>query len=423
MRNNGRIRLGAICLAAAMLLTGGALSEAPEEWTVTAEEAAPAAEAAPQEETAPAADSYSAAVEDGGDSASGGQASWTLQGDVLLACSSTAASLSVPSGVREIAPQAFMNLTTLEEITLPDSVEIIGAEAFAGCVNLRRVRVSPNTRLSAIGNRAFMNCAKLATNFVTSWAWLGEDVFLGVPGGGESEPEPAATPQPEEPTESPEEPFYGGGGWGGGPSQPHAKNTVPAAPEYDLVALPGQEAQEPMLQLELGTEALPLWLEQAGDRGFTAVTRTWKADAAEGETNSAEGEAKAADTLLLRAEDGESTAVWRFGGDLLRRLHRSGIRHLALQRGDRLAALSTEGVLAGWKLDALRSAGTASRRFIFEITMTAEGEEQGMLQVEGESYPLSTDPHAAIYLTEIWTGDAEAPLMPLPTSNTQEDRP
>ena len=89
MRNNGRIRLGAICLAAAMLLTGGALSEAPEEWTVTAEEAAPAAEAAPQEETAPAADSYSAAVEDGGDSASGGQASWTLQGDVLLACSSS----------------------------------------------------------------------------------------------------------------------------------------------------------------------------------------------------------------------------------------------------------------------------------------------------------------------------------------------
>ena len=60
-----------------------------------------------------------------------------------------------------IGDRAFMNRTFLRAVTLPDSLEAIGARAFAFCANLLDVRFSPECRLASIGNRAFIGCELL----------------------------------------------------------------------------------------------------------------------------------------------------------------------------------------------------------------------------------------------------------------------
>ena len=60
--------------------------------------------------------------------------------------------------------------------------------------------------------------------------------------------------------------------------------------------------------------------------------------------------------------DWQNRRAWlrRLNGAVLRRMDRSGIRHLALRSGDSIAVLETEGFLAGWKYDELRFAREAS---------------------------------------------------------------
>ncbi len=77
----------------------------------------------------------------------------------------TAVSLVIPAeidGARvvEIAPAAFMHDAGIIGITLPDTLEVIGAQAFEGCPNLREV-VLPRT-LTRIPPRCFRDCKALA---------------------------------------------------------------------------------------------------------------------------------------------------------------------------------------------------------------------------------------------------------------------
>lgn len=59
---------------------------------------------------------------------------------------------------------AFMHVTSLTSVIMPDSVEVIGEKAFEHCDNLQMVRLS-NT-LKQIHINAFLGCKNLKTVFI-----------------------------------------------------------------------------------------------------------------------------------------------------------------------------------------------------------------------------------------------------------------
>lgn len=63
--------------------------------------------------------------------------------------------LRIPEGVVEINAQALLNHRALEEVYVPQSVRIIGDEAFKGCKNLRVVDLTHG--IKSIGNEAFLD--------------------------------------------------------------------------------------------------------------------------------------------------------------------------------------------------------------------------------------------------------------------------
>ena len=355
---------------------------------------------------------------------------WEIQGDVLIACRSKAALVTVPDGIREIGPNAFKELKTLEAVVLPDTVEKIGARAFAECEKLREVVLSTESKLKEIGSQAFLNCKKLNTGFVPEGVQVAGDAFDGIDPPEPTavptvtpSPTPAPTPAPtpeatekpedepeEEPTEEPsEEPTdmpapmpWGGGGYWSGTIHGHARNTLAEAPEYDHISLDGlsEEATAAMTRLILGGEELELALhrENEEETGFTVSSMNWEAGADHPELPP--------DTLVLSAE--ETGGTWRLNGAVLRRMDRSGILHLVLRAGDRIAVLETEGFLAGRRYDELKSRGTANRRFEYEIEMREDLPAQWRVTVEDEAFELTEDDRAEIYLTHVYQGPAEA---------------
>lgn len=67
--------------------------------------------------------------------------------------------LTIPASVEFIGASAFANSNYLKDVTIDDSnCDILGDEAFSGCVNLRAVRfTSANSKLRTIGCKAFYN--------------------------------------------------------------------------------------------------------------------------------------------------------------------------------------------------------------------------------------------------------------------------
>lgn len=76
-----------------------------------------------------------------------------ITGDCLLAWHGKQARVVIPSGVREIAENAFANNLSIRVIELPDGLEIIGERAFSGCGKLEEIRL-PQT-LREIRDEAF----------------------------------------------------------------------------------------------------------------------------------------------------------------------------------------------------------------------------------------------------------------------------
>lgn len=73
---------------------------------------------------------------------------------------------------------AFINLTELETVTIPDTLETIGQMAFGGCINLKEVNLPENIRL--IDDGAFMNCRSLTSlNLPDSIYHISAGAFFG----------------------------------------------------------------------------------------------------------------------------------------------------------------------------------------------------------------------------------------------------
>ena len=75
---------------------------------------------------------------------------------ILLAYNGNSASVIIPEGVKRIAPGCFMEHTEISAVTLPESLEIIGDDAFNGCKSL--TSVSGGRHVKEIRDRAFMEC-------------------------------------------------------------------------------------------------------------------------------------------------------------------------------------------------------------------------------------------------------------------------
>ena len=52
--------------------------------------------------------------------------------------------LELPVGLKEISWEAFMDNKSLEEVTIPASVEVIGKSAFSGCTSLKKITIEGN---------------------------------------------------------------------------------------------------------------------------------------------------------------------------------------------------------------------------------------------------------------------------------------
>ena len=83
----------------------------------------------------------------------------------------------IADSVKEIAPGTFKGME-IKSITIPESIEIIGDEAFAECESLREVVFEDG--LTSIGNKAFYGCKALEeVTLPDSLTMIGNEAFSG----------------------------------------------------------------------------------------------------------------------------------------------------------------------------------------------------------------------------------------------------
>lgn len=75
---------------------------------------------------------------------------------ILLAYNGGNSHITIPDGVKKIAPYAFYQHNGLLSVSLPDSLVEVGEAAFSGCVNL--TEVFGGTGILKIADRAFYDC-------------------------------------------------------------------------------------------------------------------------------------------------------------------------------------------------------------------------------------------------------------------------
>lgn len=72
--------------------------------------------------------------------------------------------------------RAFLNCTALQEVVLPNDVQVIGENAFYGCASLTAVNLSQVTRIE---QRAFRGCVLLEALTLDNVAAIGLEAFFG----------------------------------------------------------------------------------------------------------------------------------------------------------------------------------------------------------------------------------------------------
>ena len=78
--------------------------------------------------------------------------------------------------VLKVGDNVFQNQTNLKEITLPNSVTVIGNSTFAGCSNLAKFDTN---KVIDIGTNAFANCTRMKTLTIPKGAVIGRSAFDG----------------------------------------------------------------------------------------------------------------------------------------------------------------------------------------------------------------------------------------------------
>lgn len=90
--------------------------------------------------------------------ASSNNSDYLVVGDgILLAYKGTSNRLTIPEGVNQIAPEVFMDHLGILSVSFPDSLKVIGEDAFSGCKNLKTITGGIN--ITTIKDRAFDGCA------------------------------------------------------------------------------------------------------------------------------------------------------------------------------------------------------------------------------------------------------------------------
>lgn len=99
-------------------------------------------------------------------------------GDYVFSSISTLQSADLTSSISIIPTNAFRSNTSLKSVQFSDSVSGIESDAFTGCSSLSQISWSQN--LKSIGNRAFYNCASLTSvGFTENLESIGQAAFYG----------------------------------------------------------------------------------------------------------------------------------------------------------------------------------------------------------------------------------------------------
>jgi hypothetical protein len=95
---------------------------------------------------------------------------------VFYGCTSLE-SITIPDSVTSIGSWTFYNCTSLTSVTIGDSVTSIGADAFSGCTSLTSVTIPDS--VTTIGSYAFSDCTGLTNVYCkpTTPPAVGIDMF------------------------------------------------------------------------------------------------------------------------------------------------------------------------------------------------------------------------------------------------------
>ncbi|MEG1609117.1 MAG: leucine-rich repeat protein, partial [Clostridia bacterium] len=96
--------------------------------------------------------------------------------------SSGIVSVTIPSSIKEIGDQAFMNCKTLTSVTLQNgaSAPLVGDNVFKDCSALTSFNFGENSKLKTLPKNMFANCSALASiTLPSSTTVIGEGVFDG----------------------------------------------------------------------------------------------------------------------------------------------------------------------------------------------------------------------------------------------------
>lgn len=96
---------------------------------------------------------------------------------ILLKCSSTNETVTIPANIKAICGGAFEN-EYIKEVVVPASITKITEFAFSGCVSMKTIRF--NGSISAIESRAFNGCKELKIT-VPAGAVVASDAFANCP--------------------------------------------------------------------------------------------------------------------------------------------------------------------------------------------------------------------------------------------------
>mgnify|MGYP002509783875 CR=1 FL=1 len=105
-----------------------------------------------------------------------GQIDFEIKGDILLRYNGTETNVTVPAGVKRIGSSAFQGNSALVSVFLPEEVELIANQAFAGCRNLKEINLQ---HVQEIASEAFQYCQQLTKVNLEETQILGKDAFFG----------------------------------------------------------------------------------------------------------------------------------------------------------------------------------------------------------------------------------------------------